>query len=72
VEIKIEYILYKNKDFTNTVFCYSIEEAKRLKEELEKLRHVSDVCIKIEGSEKTGMDIIYQALSDVQNIPTRR
>ncbi len=44
-EVKIEYILYNNKDFKNIVFCKSLSEAKIIKSKLKKLKHISNIKI---------------------------
>ena len=45
MQYMIEYVRYNNNDFIDTVFAKTIEDAEMLKEQLEKLRHVSNVRI---------------------------
>jgi len=44
-EIRVEYNTYNNNDYVNIRFCNSLSEAKRLKEKLETLKHVSNIVI---------------------------
>lgn len=43
--IRVEFISYYNKDFKQIIPCDGMEDAEKLKNQLEKLRHVSDVRI---------------------------
>ena len=43
--IRVEFISYYNKDFKQIIPCEGMEDAEKLKKQLEKLRHVSDVRI---------------------------
>lgn len=47
MNITVEYITYNNKDFKQIVPRKCMRDANLLKAQLEKLRHVSEVCIKI-------------------------
>lgn len=42
----VEYVTYNNRDFSQRIFCDSLDIAYSLKEDLEKLRHVSHVAVK--------------------------
>lgn len=47
--VTIEYITHNNKEFKQIIPCDDMDHAIFLKVQLEKLRHVSDVCIKLQS-----------------------